>query len=561
MAKLKINAPDGKTLSINVPEGTNPASYDELVQNVVSDYMANKPESNEPGVMKSAALGLMSGLPGAETVVSGIQAIDPKVDYKDAHAKLEADKDAAWENHPVAYGAGKTAGFAGTALTLPATGTLGGAAALGAGLGAASGVDAAADTNEMLKSGAEGAAVGGALGGLGHAASSAIENILPAIGKRAVASLGKPALEDVESYLQNPNAIREALTTPQMSEKLADTVGDVGRAAGHMTDAAKSTLNPESSPLSILDIRPVFEGATQKYLTSGVPATASDELAVKAINGQYERLVQIAKNNNGQVPEDVLQEIIHKIQSTVNDNTWGNPDAKASQDALRGLSGKLNEILKTSNPEFREAMKPAAELAGLKSDVAGKFGLDVGTGGKVSSTDATGTKINNVLNETKTESQDLLEQLKQKTGIDFLDLARKAKTRDAFEGGSNGGAGVQALAHTAGYAAGAATGLPGGRLIGSLVGGVVGHNVDGGMLAKGILDAYISKSDAYASSAMKPLLDKFGPVLVNAAKVGGNQLAATHFVLSTSNPEYQQLVDGMQNNSDSGANTGIVNQE
>ena len=73
--------------------------------------------------------------------------------------------------------------------------------------------------------------------------------------------------------------------------------------------------------------------------------------------------------------------------------------------------------------------------------------------------------------------------------------------------------------------------------------------MNGGHIAKRILDAYMNPNNMM-NATVKPLIQKFGPILVNAAKTGGNQLAATHFVLATSNLEYQKLTDHMQENQD-----------
>lgn len=533
-----------------------PGAYDSVDDRTLAEKVVEKypeyesqvefdaPKSETPGALKSGALGVMSGIPGAETVVSGLQALSPNKTYEEAHQGLEEAKDQAWEAHPVAYGAGKTAGMVGTAFAVPAT--IPGAI----GVGAASGLDAASKLSDIPKDVATGAVTGGVLGTASkyvlEPAIGAIANkVAPALGKRAVASLGKPTLEDVQSYLDNPEAIRNALTNPQMAEKLAGTTQEIGQVSGQLSSGARSLLSAENAPLSILDIKPVMQGAMEQYLTNGVPATAADELAVKAIQNQYGRLREIAKANNGQIPEDVLQEIIHKLQSSVNDNTWGNSDAKAAQDAMKNLSGRLNGILKQSNLEYAGAMKPAAELTGLKSDLADKFKMDIGTGGKVSATETTNTKMGNILNENKTESQDMLERLKDITGIDFLDLAKKAKTAESFnaEGSSQG---LNVIAHAGGYGLGALSNIPGGRLIGSLLGGVVGHNINGGQVAKKILDAYISGSESFAKSGTKAALQKYGPLLVNAAKQGGNKLAATHFVLGTSDPAYQDLANELE---------------
>lgn len=529
-----------------------PGAYDSidddtLTQKVLAKYpeyasSVDSPSSEGPGVLESAALGAMSGVPFAQTAVSGIQAMSPNKTYEEAHKELETAKDKAWETHPVAYGGGKTAGLIGTALVAPEG--LVGAVATGAGYG----LDTSAKPEDMIKDAAIGSAGGAVLHGVGKTIiNPMIEKVFPAVGKRAVASLGAPTLDDVNAYLKNPEAIRSALSNTQMAEKLAMTTDDIGKAAGHLSGEAVENLSKTTKPIlsfpegkySLSDnLKPIFEETSSRYLTNGLPATAADETAIKALQGQYSRLAEIADANGGAIPETTLKEVIQKLQGSINQNTWGNPEASAAQDAMKNLSGKLNSILKESNPQYAEAMKPVANLAELKSNLTGKFGMETAPGGVVSATEATNTKMGSVLKEGKTESQDYLSKLKDETGIDFLEMARNAKIKGAFEK-EGSAAGMNTMTHAAGYGLGRLTGLPGGGLIGSLIGGVVGHNIDGGHVAKSILDMYLKGADNAA-------LKTYGPILIKAAKQGGNALAATHFVLSTSHPEYQKLVQEAQ---------------
>lgn len=540
MPRLKINAPDGMILRVNLPDDATEDQYDSITNDVLSDYEASKIEA--PGALKSGALGVMSGIPGAQTVASAVGAIGEKT-YEEAHRGLETLKSKAWEEHPVAYGAGKGAGFVGTALVTPAS--IPGAVAIGAGAG----LDVASKPEDFIADAAKGAAFGGAFGAagkhiIGPAVKTMVSKFAPAVGKRTVAALGRPTVKDVESYLKNPEAIRKALTTPQMAEKLAGTVEDVGKVSSQLGGMARGTLSPTKSPLNINNMLEVFDEAQQKYLTEGLAASKADRIAIKALDDEFTLLMNIAEKNGGNIPETTLQSIVRKLQAGVKENTWGNPDASAAQDAMKNLSGKLNSLLKKSNIAFKEGMVPAAETAALKGDIAGKFKLETAPFGKVSPTEATSAKVGSILKEGKTESQDMLRRLQDMTGVDFLKLAESAKIKGAFEAGG-ASQGMNVIAHTAGYGIGALSNIPGGRLIGSLLGGVVGHNIDGGQVAKRILDAYLSGSAQFANSAMAAVLAKYGPILVNAAKAGGNQLAATHFVLGTSDPEYQELESEM----------------
>lgn len=538
MATLNIQAPDGKTLNINVPDGTDPSKYDSIVDEVMADYTKNNPSA--PGALKSGALGLMSGVPGAETAISGLEsAITPKT-YSEAHQGLEQAKDQAWNAHPVAYGAGKVGGMVGTGLLAPEAAGLKGAAAVGAGIGALSGADTAEKPEDIATGAAKGAGEGALFGSAVHGVAQALS---PNVAKGALASLGtKTTKEDIQNYLNNPEAIRNALNPAQVGEKVADVASDIGTASSQLSGEARGLLKQDNA-LSAKDLKDTAMSALQKYYTEGNPATGADQTSINAIVDQYQKLAEIAQDNGGTVPETTLRGMIDRMQAATKDATFGNPDASASQTALRDFSGALNDKLRSMNPAYAEQMKPSAEMANLSSDVKSHFGIEPNAEGDLSPTDKTSSRINSAMSDVKPEGAALLDRIKGATGQDLQQILADAKTKANFEAPGAGG-GLRALLPALGYGVGRTTGLPFGGIAGAAAGHYAAGALNGGNIAKSILDMYIKGS----RSPMGKIAGKYGPALVSAAKAGGNQLAATHFVLATSNPEYQALVDHVQNN-------------
>lgn len=60
MATLEIQAPDGKTLEIEVPAGTDPSQYDQIVEDVIRDYSPSKVEAPQLSTGLQAMTGSMS---------------------------------------------------------------------------------------------------------------------------------------------------------------------------------------------------------------------------------------------------------------------------------------------------------------------------------------------------------------------------------------------------------------------------------------------------------------------------------------------------------------------
>lgn len=492
----------------------DPTKPFEKVEDKASGFNPNLPfekadDDQGPGMLKSAALGAMSGVPGAETALSALRSIDPNTTYEQAHQGLESSKDAAWKAHPTAYGAGKVAGLVGTGLAAP-EGLLGAAA-----VGGLSGVDTAERPADMLEDAAKGAIVGGAVGKAGQVAGDAAANLLPKAGKAAVSMLGKETSPtDISAYLKNPEAINNAPSKEALSEQFAGTVGKLGQDTQQMGAQATNMLSNSPTTAVETKLKPIFDQLKSGYLQNGIPKNDAAESAINALDSQYQRLVDIAKANDGNLSEQDLKTQISGLQDVAK-NAFTNPNGPAKADALKNASGTLNGVLKDSNPAYGEAMKPVAEQTGLMSDVMKKFSLGTDDNGKVVPTDATVGKVMNAIKEGKSESYDMLDHLKDMTGIDYLQKIQDSSTAARFN----------------------EPGLGFGQL-----GKIASKSIDGGQVAKSILNKYISARGAVSD----PVVQKYGSILANAAKQGGNQLAATHFVLSTSDPVYQKLAADQQ---------------
>lgn len=534
----------GQHIKSKYPE-YNDLDNTDLANKVLTKYpeykdMVDSSANSAPGTLESGALGLMSGVPGAETVVSGIKSLG-KETYPEAHQELETLKNQAWEGHPIAYGAGKATGIVGTGLLAPEVEGLSGAAALGAGIGAASGADTASSPSDIATNALKGAGTGAALGAVGQGIGNAV-GAIPGAAKSMLASTGeKTSLADIEAYLQNPNAIRTALSKEGLANQVASTTSDIGKASGYLSQEARSALNPGNSVLSSKDLKDVAMDAASKYYTEGNPATAADQTSINAIVDQYQKLAQIAESNDGQIPETTLRSMIDRMQSATKDSTFGNPDAGAAQTALKEFSGKLNDALRQANPDYAEQMAPSAEAANLSKNLSSKFGIENGQ-----PTDVTSSRIGQIGKEGKLEGEDLLNQAGDLTGQNLQNMVENARIKGNLEAPGPGGA-LKTLMSGIGYGVGKMTGVPFGGIGGAAAGRYSSEALNGGSIAKQIMDSYLALGNTPMAQGASEAIKTFGPILTNAAKVGGNQLAATHFVLATSNPQYQQLIEHVQN--------------
>lgn len=513
------------------------------------------PDDSDPGAIESGALGLMSGIPLAETATAGIKSALGDKTYEQEHKNLEDLKNKAWDKHPVAYGAGKGTGIVGSTLLAPESAA--GRIALATGMGAGAGVDAADKVSDIPLDAVKGAGEGAVLGTAGEGIGALVNKVLPKAAKGAISSMaGGP--ENVDAYLANPEGVNGALGKTASAEKLADHANDLGIASGHLSNDALAKLRPDVSPISMPiknpnsmvggmvgedTLSPLFAPAENALTVNGTAVGDAQKKALNALQGYKDALTQIAEKNGGKIPETALGSIVRHMQGDVN---W-NVDDKIVNSAKKELEGTINGLLKESNPEYSKVMDAVSEPLGMMGNLKDTFKLGKDGSGNLINSDTTNQKMGTVTDETKSNAQELLNKLGDFTGFDFLKNAKFDKVKSALNEGGKSNPILNVIGHTGGYVAGRMTNVPGGGLVGSLFGGTAAHTLDGGAIAKNIMDRYISGSAALKNSKSYAALQKYGPMLVNAAKQGGNQLAATHFVLATSHPEYQALIDSTQN--------------
>src|SRR5260221_2483341 len=474
---------------------------DELIQNSPAispssswtppqEEMVNPAQPEDIGTLKSGAVGLMSGIPGAETAIAGVKsAVGPNT-YDIEHQQLEDLKDKAWEHHPVAYGTGKVAGFAGTGLVAPEG--LAGMALTGAGYGA----DVAKNLEDIPKEALFGAGTGAAVGTVANKViEPLISKVAPMAAKGALSTLG-PSAEAIETRLANPEALSSAMGPQSQADVFESLSNSLRKVIGQDSKKALSILSP-SAYVDNIEINPLFDQIKQGLATDGVLVGPAQQNAVDSLGTFEKSLDTIAAKNNGYIPHTALAQIIRDIDDNTN---WTDQSQKVTNGALKQLRHGLDTMLKEDNPAYEEAMKPVAQNAALLDKLRRTFGLKFEPGAGLTATDMTASKISNVLGENKSNAQDVLKQLTDLTGYEFLENAKNFNLDQYFK--ERGGMRTSIIGHALGYGTGRMTGLPGGGLMGSLVGGQVGRSIDGGALAGRIIDGYLNVSESMADSGV-----------------------------------------------------------
>lgn len=553
--------------------------------------------------LESALRGLAQGgsLGFADEITGALEALLTEKSYEQARDESRANYHAAQEANPMTYGAGEIGGAIGTAF-IPGAGALNagkaatfmGRAGLAAAQGGLTGLgqSEADNAKDMAIDTAKGAALGAAMQGVGEKvaapalkyvgskvaqgskvlgkAGSSIEDMLLKKGAKTIANIDEDV---VAAYLKNPEAINNAMTREQLAERI------FGR--------SYSELDPEDFANLPLALQKKFgdngvAGGLQKLRSKiseadseawsklgGAAEVPKTDVLDDALHSLEAKILGTDKISGGRVGNmgvggdaqqlkaihDALDEInveygdlisesdLKKIVQALRDKAYTEAGSARSGNAAEGLksvASSLDAVLKGANKSYAEAMLPVADMTSLESYLRGRL-VD-------QSNPENYDKFFSQLSRWKNADDSSLfkksiRKLDKFAGTSLSSDIDNTLAKEAFSKADTQGSRKTMLGTVAGGAAGT---IFGGGPIGSVVGGMVGAGVGqyadryAGDIVKKLLDGKIAKDQAFQLIGNK--LGKYGPVLKQAAARGNNSLAATHFLLSQTDPGYRKAL-------------------
>lgn len=484
-------------------------------------YEETQGEKETPGQLESLIRGGAQGasMGFADEITGALESLGGDKTYQQARDESRANYKAAEEANPKTYLGGEFGGAAATAL-IPGLGeaTIPKLVAQGAAYGLGSSeADLTSGKAEDVLHAAEDTAKGGAVGGAMGLAGKALSKVLPKVAKTALSTLG-PSTEAIENRMAQGAAKGLEASPTAESQVLEGISNDIWNKISKQSAKAQSYLRSDVVT-DFNEFGPMIMDIKNEVLNS--PGLLADEqkAAVGAIDNWMKKLSKLAQENGGNISEQDLGNVIRGIDSQK--LPYDAPNGDIIDKVQKDLRHSLDTMLKTSNPEYADEMIPVKHLIDLANDTKKLFNLTPANG-QLQATDTTVSKLANVLNENKSHSRDVLRRLEMLYKHPFQENLQNFKYSQEFtKQGSVAGMGL--LGKSA-------------NLLG----------VDGGSVAKNIIDAYLSAKGGIENTAASAGLQKYGPLLADAAKKGGNALAATHFVLATSDPEYQKLVEQHQ---------------
>lgn len=318
-------------------------------------------------------------------------------------------------------------------------------------------------------------------GGIGVAQDLAVQplRLLPKAGRGVINALSQANIKasDILERYKNPVGVKTALPRENLGNVLVEQHKNLGEQIKAFDEVAKGTLgtSPTIPKSKVIEMLREIKGKVVG--TAGIAASSEAKNSIGVVDDAINAVKQI----NPKIRE-ISERQLKDLMSQYKNIPWNDPSANA-QKQVRNF---LDYILKNTNPNYSEAMKPVAERAKIQHVIEKKMGLKYDPTSGTYATDATAGKWTpRLLEGGRPESSAALKKLDKLTNGNIMEKARLTNIREKFEGGKTTGSRMVQL----------------GRHIGGPVGGIVGAIMDkaGGEITGGMVDALKFASETIGS--------------------------------------------------------------
>ena len=583
MSKPKFN-PNQPYDILEKPKFNPNASFDVLDNGSIS-----KLESGARGAAQGASMGFADELAGTgraiyedmKNIVQGN--IDPNAkkpiydengnvtnprdldgNYKQYRDESRAQFKQAQEANPKTYGGTQIAGALATAL-VPGLGEMNLAKA--AGLGAVQGLgDSESESaSGLVADTALGAGVGaithGAFTGLGAGARAfGNSNVGKSIANKAGQATG--AIGDAgewitkkvgkgifgvdekatETYLKNSAGVNDAYSLGE----LADGVLSKTDESSVLNEMRQKITELDNNAWKSLSDKPILSkvditDAITEYIQSPKSGLIIDGATIGNAQDQaVKRLTNLQGQINALKGSDISESNIKRIIQGLDDNIdWNNTNQKPTNEAMMYLRTNLDKVLKEGNPVYKESMSRVEETIQAQQQIKSMFMNRTNP----ENYDKFTKQIKYLVNkDDMSGASQAVNKVEEHTGYDLRKDITNSWTKSQFEKGDPNGARKTVLGGVIGGAVGSVAGPIGGA-VGAAAGAGMGALTDkyAGPIFKSILNGKLSAQEGIQKIA--PYIGKFAKPLADAATKGNNAVAATHYILQQTNPEYRAMLN------------------
>jgi hypothetical protein len=501
------------------------------------------------------ALGSKVGLRGLAGPVNEIHRASPDEDkqsfadaYRTGRDQTRQRYHEAAAEHPWAYKGAQLGGGLATAL-VPGVGLAGqgaraglaGAVATGAGFGGLTGLgESEADMTKGMKGVGQafddtkhgafvGALTGGALYGAGKVGSAIWDKVRP--GKVASVMLNTPE-EAIDNYIaRGGEAINNAPTRSELAQELAgEHLPNLKNLVTGGSQESRQILANEGKTLGGDALANVYEQkASDMFQRAEGTMSESQQATYNWLKSEAEKLRGVGKPVNSPFEaaystnraKDQIQNLDKITQFETGPGRFSDVDNIVKGDVRKSL----DSMLKSESPAYAEQMKGVAKDTALLKELTETTG-----NGSIQGID---NILKRVQKDRNFDAGKALGDMDHRLGSDFLQRLKDAETKEALSKSyTNGSRAVNLYKEMGGKNPLARAAM-----------GAVGATVDkyGAPIARGLVDKTAQIQQMLNSSEGFQRLGPYANLLKEAAQKGNQSLAAAHFVLSQSDPNYNKI--------------------
>lgn len=168
--------------------------------------------------------------------------------------------------------------------------------------------------------------------------------------------------------------IKNVKAPTQLANEIIGSIDDLKTQVINKSNEAKYVLGQGNKKIDITPVLSRIEGEVEKLKGYKTPEAES---IIKRLNDYGKELVKEAQTNSKQYSQIPLESAKKRIQG-LDQITQYNPMAgsfdQAQNKSLKGIRNALDDTLKSSVPEYSEAMKPVAKDSALLNELSSSFG-------------------------------------------------------------------------------------------------------------------------------------------------------------------------------------------
>lgn len=362
---------------------------------------------------------------------------------------------------------------------------------------------------------------------------------------RAISLMFDIPEKDVDDILRNPEKVRNALTLPEIAERIPESMSILNKTRSELNERAMSLLD-DSKQFGHQNktLEGFIDNVQNTMMTETRNGMIPIGLAEEKVIRKLDEFKEVVNRYDDVVSEKQVKRLIQSLTEEI--DSFDKIENTLMSNKLKNVRFQMNDLLKSNNTAYAKAMEPFEKIETLAEKIQSDFGLARGKDGVegLVATDRTLSKLKNMLSDNKAFSQERAKEYARLTGQDVLDEVNTSRLNSSLEKATTNGSRKTNLGIATGGAIGTGIGstigapLIGGT-IGAGIGAVVGYSADkyGRQVAKKYLlsggnpTAYVNRFQG--TRYFRPLQE--------AMKRGNKSLAITHYLLSKTDENFRKM--------------------